>query len=107
MSAPDRLIPPLAFVIPWVVTAPHGLAVHIDPPVHVVSPLIVTVSTPVSVPPLSASTATGIVFGGPLGVVEKFNTPALTVNVPTLVTVPGEMKFVVPLPLFAVAPVTL
>jgi hypothetical protein len=110
MSPPERLIPPLAFVIPCVpdgvVHDPDAWVVHMFPPVHVVNPLMVSWSIPVSIPPLRFIVGAVMVFAFGEEPVEKFTMPLLIANAPTLETVPGATKFVVPLPVLCVPPVT-
>jgi hypothetical protein len=71
------------------------------PPVHVVNPLIVTVSVPASVPALWVKVDE---LTAPPE--EKFATPLLIVNAPTLVTVAGLTQLAVP-PVTIVPPVML
>src|SRR6267143_145910 len=93
---PGKLIPPFAFVTPWVDAALHGLVAHIDPPDHVNSPVIVSVPGPVSTPPLR--------FVAPCTVLAPFSVsvPPVTfrtlANVDTPVTVSGpDVKVIVEL----------
>src|ERR1700721_1285430 len=101
----EKVIPPLVVVVPCAPAGatqlPADSVVHMLPPVHVVSPLIVTVSVPASVPALWAKVDELTALPE-----EKFATPLLIVNAPTLVTVAGLTQLAVP-PVTIVLPVTL
>jgi hypothetical protein len=106
-----KLIPPFAFVIAsdpvGVVHAPALNVEHMLPPLNVVRPVMFTWSIPARIPVLMVIDDAVTVFAFAAAPVEKFTMPLVIANAPTLVTVPGATKFVVPGPLLAVDPVTL
>src|SRR6266480_3395339 len=90
-----KLIPPFAVVVAFGEPATHVMPlipVHCVPADHVKGPLIVRLSLPANVPP---DWVIAVVEMAPP--VEKFSTPTLEIaRGPTLVTVPGAVKFAVP-----------